>query len=145
MSVSLDILSAKEWAEISEDAHKIVFREKTKASLERIDYAILAVDDTKGPIGYATVRELDGTSVYLQYGGTMPDIRGTVQVFDIYQRMIDYFRTRYQRITTLVSNQNIAYLRLAFKVGFRVIGVRLFHGEVFCELLLEFSPAGQKG
>jgi hypothetical protein len=38
-----------------------------------------------------------------------------------------------------VENTNVAYLKLAMKMGFRVIGVRMFKGQVLVELLLDFE------
>lgn len=129
---------AKEWAELS---HQIVFDEKRPSEMNRIDFALVVVNGlTNKPAGFCTVRELDSESVYWQYGGAFPETIGTIWVATCYQAFIDWCRGKYKRITTLVSNENIAYLKLCMKYGFRIIGVRVFKDEIFVELLNELEP-----
>lgn len=133
-------LDPDQWSVFSEDAHRASFSEFRPAYMDRIDYALLAHDpDVKGPLAYVTIRELDADSVYWQYGAAFPTIAKGIHVVGIYQRFVDYMRESYKRITTLVENTNVAYLRLAMKVGFRIIGVRMFKGTILVELLLDFE------
>lgn len=126
---------SREWSEM---AHKISFEEARPKEMDRIDFALLMINPlNERPGGYCTVRELDRDSVYLQYGGSFPETEKTISVAVLYSAMIDWLRERYQRVTTLVSNQNVGYLKLCMKYGFRIIGVRCFQNEVFVELLNE--------
>lgn len=128
---------AKEWAEL---AHKISFDEKRPGDMNRIDFALLVINKEKNePAGFCTVRELDNESIYWQYGGAFPGTIGTVYVAPIYDALIDWCKKKYKRISTLVSNKNVPYLKLCMKYGFRIIGVRLFQGEVYVELLNELE------
>jgi len=133
-------LRPDEWATLSEDAHLAMFSERRPGYIDRIDFALLATeDDNRGIVGYVTVRELDADGIYWQYGGAFPSIKTSTTVLGVYRQFVEYCKARYKRITTLVENTNIAYLKLAMKVGFRIIGVRVFKGSVLVELLLDFE------
>jgi RimJ/RimL family protein N-acetyltransferase len=101
--------------------------------MDRISYA-LAASDEGGVIGYVTCRETDSESLYWQHGGAVESRYG-VAAYRGFQAFIDYSEKRYKRITTLVKNDNIKYLHLLMKFGFKVIGLRSFGGEIFLELL----------
>lgn len=131
-------IEKEDWKELSESAHRAVFDERRNADCERIDYALLAVRD--GVLqGYCTVRELDSDSVYWQYGGAFPPAAKSRFAYEAYSGFVEYTKERYERITTLVENENVRYLKLAMHFGFRIIGCRFFGGQTFVELLLEFK------
>ena len=72
------------WVKLfSEDAHMAVFGENKPATLDRIDFTLLALDNDK-PIGYMTCREFDSESVYWQYGGVVDEKKGTVYAMKTY-------------------------------------------------------------
>lgn len=125
----------------AEEAHKLVFSEKRSPELDRIDFAILLVDKDDLPAAFVTCREQDEESLYMQYGGAMPLNKKTFGVHRGYEQMLEFVQKnpRYKRITTRINNENIAMLRLAMGVGFRVVGTTTFNGEVLLELLLEFN------
>jgi hypothetical protein len=134
-----------QWALYSEDAHKICFSEKRPWQMDRIDFALVAVDtDKRDPLGYVTVRELDSESVYWQYGGAFPSSEKSLWAYKAYEKFVKWTKERYSRVTTLVESENVRYLKMAMSVGFRVIGVRIFKGQVLCELLLEFKKGESK-
>jgi len=136
VSVELLYFTPEEWVKYSEDSHVAVFKEIRRSSLDRITYALAAID-SKGPIGYVTCRETDEESLYWQYGGALEHRYG-VAAYRGFEAFIDQAEKNYKRVTTLVSNENIKYLHLLMKFGFRVIGLRSFNGEVFLELLKSF-------
>lgn len=108
--------------------------------MDRVDFALLAVDPVRTDVlGYVTVRELDYESVYWQYGGAFESIAKGPIVYRIYSDFVECMRDKYKRITTLVENTNVSYLKLAMKLGFRIIGVRSFKGIVLVELLKDFE------
>lgn len=126
-----------EWARLSEDAHLINFGENRPASLDRIDFALITIKEGK-PAAWCTVRELDSESIYWQYGGALPNIEKSVAAFSHYKRFAEWsFANGYKRVTTYVENTNIRMLKMAFQVGFRIIGTRHFKGHVLVELLNE--------
>jgi hypothetical protein len=136
--IVIEKIDALAWQDFSENAHRIAFSEVREAKVERIDYALLATEDSI-LYGYVTVRELDSTSVYWQYGGAFPPSEKSSKAVRTYQKFIEYSRAQYERISTLVHNENIRYLKLAMSQGFRIIGCRMFNKEIYVELLLELT------
>lgn len=122
---------------MSEHAHFAVFKELRTRESDRIDYVLLGTDDEDIPLGYITVRELEDDAVYWQFGGALPPIKGSIHSFGLYQDMLRWTFDKYERITTLIENDNAAYLKMAAKVGFKIIGCRTFKGKVLLEHLLE--------
>lgn len=142
MNIQIMKISAMDWkVHFSENAHLISFVEKRPASMDRIDYALLAVEPEKNALGFATIRELDAESAYIQYGGPFPTIKSTINIYKVYQKFLDLMQGQYKRLTCLVENDNLPYLKLAMKCGFRIIGVRTFKGSILVELLKEFDDA----
>lgn len=136
----LERLSPANWFDFSVGAHRVVFGEEKDPSTDRIDYALLAVDAEK-PVAYITCRELDSETIYWQFGGAFPGTRGTAVSFRAYLLFIAYAKAHYKRVATLIENTNLVMLKMAMKVGFRIMGVRLFKGQVLLEHLLEFQEA----
>ncbi len=132
-------VSPDQWAEhCSHSAHLAVFNEIMPPEYERIDFALIAVaTQTNTPVAYMTLRELDKDTVYLKHGGAFDPVRGTTMVLESYQAMLRHLDERYVRQSTLVLNSNIAYLKMALAVGFRVVGIRYFKNTVLLDLSRE--------
>lgn len=139
MIYKIEKLLPEEWKLLSEQAHLAMFSESRSSEMDRIDYALIITDEEKKLCGYLTARELDQDSVYWQYGGAFPGTHSSKKAFDVYGELILWAKRHYKRITTLVKNSNVRYLKLAMHFGFRIIGCRFFNGEVLVELLNEFS------
>lgn len=131
----------EEWKKISESAHIICFSETRPIGFDRIDFALLVVTDGNVPAGYITCRETDSETVYWQFGGAFPSIKGTIMSFRAYEAFVEWTKSKYRRIYTLIENTNIAMLRMAQKVGFLIIGIKNFHGSIYLEHLLEHENA----
>lgn len=127
----------EEWKIYSEQAHSICFGKHKPAEWDRIDFALMAIAQAH-PLGYMTCREVDAETLYWQFGGAFPGTKGTASSFRAYEAFFNYCGERYKRVTTLIENDNTAMLRMAMKVGFRVIGTRTFKGQVLLEHLMEF-------
>lgn len=134
-------ISVQDWEPMSENAHLIAFGKKKPASFDRIDFTLL-VRTEKELMGYVTCREFDHETIYWQFGGAFPGTQSTSLSWIGYQAFVEWCKPRYKRITTLIENKNTVMLKMAMKVGFRVIGVRNFQGSILLEHLLEFSDAG---
>ncbi len=104
--------------------------------MDRIDYAIVLKDENE-LLGYCTCKELDDESVYWQYGGAFPTAQNSSKAVEVYMVLVSWAHEKYKRITTLVENDNVRYLKLAMHAGFRIIGVRMFGGKILVELLNE--------
>jgi RimJ/RimL family protein N-acetyltransferase len=138
--IEIDELTPKQWSYHSEQAHAVVFGERKPATLDRIDFA-LVVREGRTLMGYLTCRELDSESVYWQYGGAFPGTRGSSMTFLGYTAYVQHCKLRYKRIGTLIENDNLAMIKMAMKVGFKIVGIRNFNGQILLEHLLEFSDA----
>lgn len=126
------------WVEYSEQAHSIVFGKIKPKEWDRIDYALMAVND-KVPMGYITCREHDALSVYWQFGGVFPGTKDTTASYRVLQAFICWAKERYKRVTMLIENKNLVMLKMAMKAGFRISGIRYFNESVLLEHLLEFQ------
>jgi len=129
------------WSSLSENAHKIAFNTLKPASQDRISFALLAVNDANIPLGYVTCREHDADTLYWQFGGAFPGTIGTTISFPTYCQFVEWCKPHYKRITTLIENTNTVMLKMAMKVGFRIIGVRFYKGSILLEHVLEFANA----
>lgn len=136
--MNIERFSPAAWKEYSAHAHRIAFGEVMPEGLERIDFALLLVDGKK-PLGYVTCRELDSETIRWQFGGAFPGTQGTAVTYRGYQAFVRHAMRDYKRIGTLIENTNVVMLKMALKVGFRVIGVRMFQGSVLLEHVLEFG------
>lgn len=146
MKLEVHQMQPPQWAQFSKNAHKICFSEIREPEMDRIDYALVVIDELKrNPVGYITARELDAKSVYWQHGGAFPNSEKTLWAYQAYLKCMKWTKERYDRVTTLVESNNVRYLKMAMAVGFRVIGVRIFKGQVLCELLLDFNKEKKDG
>lgn len=137
-AISIIQLTPREWSQYSEAAHKIAFAEVKPACWDRIDFALLAVDD-ENPLGYMTCREHAEGVLYWQYGGAFPGTLGTLFSWRCYQAFIEHCGKKYKQIHTQIENTNAVMLKMAMKAGFRVMGVRNFKNSILLEHWLEFN------
>lgn len=136
MTLEIIQITSSEWEDkYAASAHRAVFEEILPPGLERIDYALLVVNASLGALGYATVRELDAESAYLKRGGAFATATDSTRAVTSYRLLVSHLAARYRRITTLVENRNVRYLKLALSIGFYPIGIRNFRGGIFVELL----------
>ncbi len=126
-----------DWNKLAEDAHLICFQEKRPAHLNTFDFAIVPLDE-KTIYGYATIIEMDAETAYMQHGGSMPNIKGTVSTKRCYHEMIDWLKARYKRISTRIENKNVAMLKLAMSEGLIIHGCDCYADGIFLHLSYGF-------
>ena len=142
MNVRVEKLSPEAWKPLSENAHLIAFNEIKKAETDRIDFALLAVKGHADLLGYITCKEHDSETVYWQYGGAFPGTRETSLSYLGYMAFVAYCKERYKSIVTVIENDNFPMLKMAMKVGFKIIGLRYYSGNkstILLEHILEFA------
>ncbi len=133
-------VSKDKWTELSEKAHLIVFNEVKKPELERIDYALMVESNSGIPLQYATCRELDAESLYLQYGGSFPGTKGSVSSLRCFEKLLEWAEfAGFRRVSFLVENTNEAMLKLAMRCGFLIVGIRNFKGLILLEHAKEYN------
>ena len=136
--MELKKLSKEEWKHLCANAHLVCFNESRDPEMDRIDFALLTVKDSV-PGAFVTIREVDSESIYWQYGGAFPSIRGTTEVLKHYKSFFNWCAdSGYKRASTLIENTNVPMLKLAMHCGYRIIGIRMFGGLILCELKVEF-------
>lgn len=138
--IHAEFLTKEEWRNYSKDAHEISFEETWNAELERIDYAMLLVNEQE-PLAYVTLKETGEHSVYLQYGGAFPNSRGTILSYKAFAVMLDSLQKKYKKITTLVENNNWGMLKFYWSAKFLVTGLRYFKNHIYLELSFEGTKA----
>lgn len=131
-------LSPTEWMDFSEAANQICFDHFRSRELNRVDYALLLIDNNK-PQGFTTVKEMDAESAYLQYGGAFPGHIGTPRPIQAFGLMLNFLREKYKRVTCYVENDNQTMLKICMKFGFRIVGVKMFKQQVLVENTLEWE------
>lgn len=131
----------KDWFTISESAHAAAFGELRPASVDRIDFALLTVEDkTDTVVGYVTCTEINAFILNWKFGGAFPPIRGKASLLSAYRATIEWCaKGTWTHLTTLIKNDNFPSLRLAMSVGFKIIGIHYFEGEILVELSLKMT------
>jgi hypothetical protein len=123
-NIEIKMLRSEEFKQISEELHRSVFFEERARELERIDFACLFFYQ-KRLGGYVTCYEHDSEQLYIQFGGAMPEFRSSSMVYVAYSKMIKILLKKYSFLLTMVENENIPMLKLAFKCGWIIIGTRM--------------------
>lgn len=140
--IEVQALLPNEWDHFSENAHLVCFNENRPKELNRIDFALLSSVGDK-PVAYMTCREFDAESVYMQFGGAFPSVRGTSTSFFAYKSMVDFLSSRYKYASTMIQNTNTGMLKFAMKIGLRVIGTRTIKDQIFLEHWVEFGAQNE--
>lgn len=135
--MNLVIYSKQEWDTVAEQMHEILFNEHRPASLNRFDFVLSAWEEND-LIGYITCRETDAESVYISYGGIMPEKQKSMAVMKAYKIGLEELSKKYARVNTMIENINIPMLKLAMSQGFVVVGIANYVGHIYLDLRLEF-------
>lgn len=134
---SVEVLDLKQWSAVSESAHLACFNESRPATMDRVDFTLMYRRE-KEYLAYCTVMELNEKACYWQFGGSFPPAKGTVVSFKAYQAFLDScFDSGYLLVATNIESENIPMLKMAFKVGFRIVGTKYHEGKIFVELVNE--------
>lgn len=137
----IKLYSPEQWSKYAEQFHFIVFNEYRSNEVNRIDYALTAWDDLD-LIGYFTLRELDSDSIYIGYGGVIPKERKSMKSYNAFMELLGFLKSKYLRATTLVENTNIQMIKMYFKAGFLITGIKNFKNTIYLELSNEWGANG---
>jgi RimJ/RimL family protein N-acetyltransferase len=136
--VKYRVLPPEEWAPMAASAHRAVFGKLLDPAGERYSFVAVAANDAEDPVGYVAVQERGRGQAYLQFGGVFPPGKGLPAV----RAFLDFLRAlreNYSEVTCLVENTNAPMLRLAQKVGFLIVGLKISGGSILLEHRLEFN------
>lgn len=126
-----------QWDLVSDGIHQLVFGEYRNSSVNRFDFALVAWEGVS-PIGYITCRETDCESIYISYGGVMPENRNSIESKVGMDALISYLKESYKRANMLVENTNVFMLKKALNTGFIPVGIANYCGSVYVDLRLEW-------
>lgn len=107
--------------------------------IEKIDFALICLNEKQDYLGFITCKEMDAESVYWQFGGAFEETKNTIRVLPAYRMFIEWCSGKYKRITTRIENTNLAMIKLALKCGFLINGTWNFKNKIYLELCLEFG------
>lgn len=130
------------WENLSSHAKIISFNEISHPHSDRIDYALLIVDEkSETPAGFMTIKEMDCSTAYLQHGGAFPEHINSIHVFPQYMACIAELCRNYEHLWTRIENTNISMLKMAMKAGFRITGTFFHTPKLYLELLMDCRGA----
>lgn len=137
-----------EWIKnFQNDAYKKVFEDDDTSSMDRslFDHAFVVVDDkTEMPIIYNTIKQSSTDSVFIEFGGSFPEYRGSMKVKPAFKILLDMYKNGGAKVVHLnTKNTNVAMQKLALSTGFTQFGVHLSAGNLFLEYALIFGE-GEK-
>lgn len=139
MTFNIRQIQKEDWVQfLAESSYFLAFGEKREAALERIDFALLMTDEKDEVAAFITCKEMDSETLYWQYGGAMPQYKGTIYSVRGYELFMKWAQERYKRISTRIENWNLPMLRMALKLGFVVTGTTTFKNRIYLELFNEF-------
>ncbi len=129
------------WRDVEPGVESMVFGESRPHGFSRADFVLVAdLGTPESLVGYVTMLELDAATLYWQHGGSFPKYRGSIQTFRAYEEVRKWCEAEgYAQATTFILNENVAMLKMAMRLGFRIIGVKIFKGQVFCHLELKLG------
>ncbi len=128
-------MTPSEWAEISEVARAKSFGDVRPSDVDRIDFAMMLVDDYGRPAGYATGSAINAEVFHLKMGGAFPNDVGRMTMKHLYPLVHQHLRALgFGHVLTCVRSENVAVLRHAMRQGYRICGFSNFAGEPLVEL-----------
>lgn len=134
----INFYSQEQWKEVGEEIHQLVFNEYKSGELARFDFAMVVWEE-ENPIAYMTCRETDSESIYIGYGGVFPESRNVSKSVRSTGFLLETLQGTYKRANMLVENSNIAMIKMAFKFGFKVVGVANYRGSILLDLRVEWG------
>lgn len=143
--MTLKRYSLTEFSVLVESAHMVCFKEERPWYVNTFTFALMVEDDDGVPLAYCTCLEMDTASIYMQHGGAFPSAEKGPKTVRAYHKMIQYLRDNYERASTIIKNNNIAMIKLAYSAGFEIHGVDYMHDGIFLHLLNDFSGGKENG
>jgi len=140
--MKVTLFSRQEWLEyFGNDAHFSVFKESVGDTLNKsfFDAAAVVFDNTL-PVIYTTVKQLSEDSVYLEFGGSFPEYRGSFKVLKAFKLLIETFKNSGALMVGFATkNDNVAMQKLGLGAGFLPCGFHTTKSGVFIEYTLNFK------
>ncbi len=134
----LDRLSPEQWAQLAPLAEGYSFGSVDPSGFARLDFALIGIEHSV-IVGWATFREKTATSVFWQFGGAAPNAEKSLHVLRFYGGVMEHLAKTYQDVSTLIKNDNAPMLKLAAKIGYKIVGLRAVKGDILLEHALNLG------
>lgn len=131
--MNLKKFSKQEWDKYSESAHLICFSERLDAQFNDYTFCLTVEAEDGTPLMYSTILDLHDGDCYMKHGGAFPSSKGTPLSYKCYLKIMDYLKSNYKRISTLIENENTPMLKFAMSVGFKITGLRIIDNKILLE------------
>ena len=133
-------IGADEWKKLYEkNAHLAVFEEYVDEEKSKLDFALLVVNKKDEMVVYMTIKEMDKYTAFIEYGGSFPNKRGSVESFPAFLACLEFLEKDYERVNFFTENKNKPMLKFGLNAGFEIIGCCYSNNKFLLEHTLEFK------
>lgn len=118
------VVSPKDFLEKYGANHHEMFPDKAELDVANADGVIL-VEKQGSVIAYSTFKDLGDESVYLAFGGSFKESRGSFSIVTAFNKILETIFEVKKEIFFNVKNTNFPMLKLAWKFGFIINGLHV--------------------
>lgn len=136
--IRVEKISPQAWKSIGAKAHQLAFGEGRPTGQERLDFALLVLEDDT-ILGYMTCRELDAVTLQWLYGGVIGKSHACLTWRGLRAAIHWCKAAGYEKLLSIVENTNRAMLKLELTLGFLIFGLRMHAGHVLVENFLSLE------
>lgn len=132
-----EIIPKVDWEHIREAIHHDVFGNEFLDEYHAYHFVVAVTDKDNQLVSYSQVKELDGESAYMTFGGTVSKHRNQGSGYVNFGAMVDMLKGKYKYVGVTTKTTNIGMIKLALNAGFVIIGMRSINGIPNLEFLIE--------
>ena len=136
MNLSAKIVEKAEWESIESFAHEELFGKEYLDLYKDYNFAVL-VSGGADMVCYATIKELDADTAFLNFGGTFKKYQSQYLTSECLKKIKDTLTKKYKYVGFCCRTKNIAMIKVGLNNGFNIIGMKLVLGLPNLEFLLE--------
>ena len=83
----IHVVSPDDWQQYAEKFHLDVFGELRDKDFSRVDFVLVAFDKEE-PIGFVQCREFDKETIYMGFGGFIPERKSHFKNLSVYSKAV---------------------------------------------------------
>lgn len=136
MKLLASVITKEQWKAVERESHADLFGDEYGELFKEYNFVVLV---TLGPdmVCYATIKELDGDTAFLNFGGTFRRYRGQNLTSQCLEKILACLKPQYKYIGFCCRTKNIAMIKVGLNNGFQMIGMKLILGLPNIEFLFE--------
>lgn len=132
-----EIISKISWEPLRDKVHQDCFGKDFLDDYKAYHFVVAVKDEAGEIVSYTQVKELDGESAYMTFGGTVAKHRNQGSGYKNFGAMVNVLKQKYKFVGVTTKTTNVGMIKLALNAGFLIIGMRLINGIPNLEFLLE--------